>query len=179
MFFGYGSLVNRATHGYADACTARLTGWRRLWVATPARPQAYLSVYPAPGVLLGLAAAVPGGDWAALDLREAAYRRHPVMVATERGALAVQVYAVPGGDRPAGPGHRLVLSYIDCVVQGFLREYGAAGAVHFFATTDGWDSPVLDDRRAPLYPRAQRLTDAERATVDAGLRSVGARVVLA
>lgn len=175
MVFGYGSLVNRATHGYAGACPARLRGWRRLWVATPARPQAWLSVCRAPGEILGLAAAVP--DWAALDLREAAYLRHPVTVDTDRGALAVQVYAVPGADRPAGPGYRLVLSYIDCVVQGFLREYGAEGAAHFFATTDGWDSPVIDDRAAPRYPRAQRLDDAERAAVDAGLRSVGARVV--
>ena len=30
-FFGYGSLVNRATHDYVHAHPARISGWRRAW----------------------------------------------------------------------------------------------------------------------------------------------------
>jgi hypothetical protein len=71
----------------------------------------------------------------------------------------------------------ILMSYLDVVVQGYLREFGQAGAEDFFATTDGWDIPVLDDRAAPRYPRHQALTGDERALVDALLREVGGRVL--
>ncbi len=174
-FFGYGSLVNRATHAYPGAQPASLAGWRRVWVHVAVRPVAFLSVEPAPGVTIaGLVADVPGADWAALDAREFAYARHPVMAATGAGAVPAQVYAVPQG-QPPSQRHPILLSYLDAVVQGFLREYGPAGAEAFFATTQGWDAPVLDDRATPRYPRAQALTPADRATVDAALTALGVR----
>ncbi|MFA7433603.1 MAG: gamma-glutamylcyclotransferase family protein [Gemmobacter sp.] len=174
-FFGYGSLVNRATHDYPGARPARLAGWRRVWVHTALRPVAFLSAEPAAGVEIdGLAALVPGGDWAALDAREYAYRRHPVVTGDGR---AVQVYAVPedGAARPSAR-HPVLLSYLDTVAQGFLREFGRDGLARFFATTAGWDVPVLDDRASPRYPRAQGLTGAERALVDARLAALSVRV---
>ncbi|MBL3566709.1 gamma-glutamylcyclotransferase, partial [Rhodovulum sulfidophilum] len=89
FFFGYGSLVNRATHGYRDAVRARISGWRRVWRHTPLRPVAYLTAEPAPGVTLdGLIAAVPGGDWTALDQREYAYDRHAVGKVVDHGLAA-------------------------------------------------------------------------------------------
>ena len=180
-FFGYGSLVNRATHSYPGAIPARLPGWRRVWVHTAARPVAFLSVEPAPGVTIdGLLAEVPGADWSALDLREAAYLRHPVQVDCAGQGRAAQVYAVPQ-DAAVAPEtrHPVLLSYLDAVVQGFLREWGGDGVERFFATTAGWDAPFLDDRAAPRYPRAQRLGPAETALADAGLARMGARVVRA
>lgn len=176
-FFGYGSLVNRATHDYPGARAAALHGWRRVWVHTPARPVAFLSVERcAETTIQGLVADVPGGDWAALDAREFAYARYAVTAETAAGALAAQVYAVPQGQAPTED-HPILRSYLDAVVQGFLREYGAEGAAGFFATTAGWQAPVLDDRAAPRYPRAQSLTASERATVDDGLARVGARLI--
>lgn len=180
-FFGYGSLVNRATHSYPGGVPARLQGWRRVWVHTAARPVAFLSVERAADVTIdGLLAEVPGGDWSALDLREAAYLRHPVQVACAGQGRAAQVYAVPR-DTAAAPEirHPVLLSYLDAVVQGFLREWGQDGVARFFATTAGWEAPFLDDRAVPRYPRAQRLTPAETALVDAGLATVGARVITA
>jgi len=44
FFFGYGSLVNRATHSFNNAQPAQLTGWRRVWRHTDLRPVAFLSV---------------------------------------------------------------------------------------------------------------------------------------
>ena len=169
-FFGYGSLVNRATHDYPGAEPALLAGWRRVWVHTALRPVAFLSVEPAPGVAIaGLVAEVPRGDWAALDAREYAYRRHAVTAAAHPcgSGIAAQVYAVPQ-PQSASPSqtHPILLSYLDAVVQGFLREFGPAGAADFFATTAGWDAPVLDDRAAPRYPRAQPLSRAETGLVD-------------
>jgi hypothetical protein len=180
-FFGYGSLVNRATHAYPGGQPARLDGWRRVWVHVAARPLAYLSVEPAPGLSIdGLVAEVPGGDWAALDLREHAYLRHAVEAETGAGRLPAQVYAVPRAEALA-PGLRnpVLLSYVDAVVQGFLREWGEEGARRFFATTAGWEAPILNDRADPRYPRAQRLSASEIALVDAGLAGVGARLVTA
>lgn len=68
--------MNLGTHIYTDAHPARLSGWRRTWVRSNARPLAFLSVTRAPGHAIdGLMAAVPGADWAALDEREYCYVR--------------------------------------------------------------------------------------------------------
>ncbi len=182
FFFGYGSLVNRATHAYTPAYRARLVGWRRAWKHTQGRVTPFLTGVPDAGsVIDGLVALVPGADWAALDLREEGYLRHSVahgLTVDASVPVAAQVYAVPPASvvTQADPAPML-LSYVDVVVQGYLREFGEAGAQDFFATTDGWDIPVLDDRAAPRYPRAQVLSVAERAFVDSGLAGVGARVI--
>jgi hypothetical protein len=178
-FFGYGSLVNRATHAYPGAQPAHLQGWRRVWVQTSQRELAFLSVRPDPDcTIAGLVAHVPAGDWAALDLREYAYARHPVPALVAGASLPVQVYAVPQDRSDAVQAtHPILLSYLDTVVQGFLREFGPEGADGFFATTEGWAAPILNDRDAPRYPRAQTLSRADRATVDTALQAIGAQIV--
>ncbi len=181
-FFGYGSLVNRQTHDFPGARKARVAGWRRAWRKSPLRQRCFLTALPDPGSeVLGLVAAVPGADWAALDAREHAYARHDVSraVTHEVGReIEVALYAIPeGGHHDPGDDHPVVLSYVDAVVQGYLAEFGIDGVGHFFATTAGWHVPVLDDRAHPVYARAQALSDLEREVVDEGLAGVGARVV--
>ncbi|MCB4378904.1 gamma-glutamylcyclotransferase [Synechococcus sp. MU1644] len=174
-FFGYGSLVNRATHNYPQAQHATLKGWRRVWVRTALRDVVFLSARPAEGHSInGLIASVPGADWAALDLRETGYDRIDATHAVQHqaGASDIAVYQVPTDSQREDGDHHILLSYLDVVVQGFHREFGEAGAEHFFATTDGWNTPVYDDRAAPLYPRAQQLTKAERALTDRLLAQV-------
>lgn len=179
-FFGYGSLVNRATHAYPQAAPAVATGWRRVWIQTPARQHAYLSAVRAPGHRIdGLIAAVPGSDWAALDAREAAYDRisDTANIAHRQANVdAISIYAVSTArsavDTVRNP---ILLSYLDVVLQGYLREFGEGGAESFIASTDGWDAPVLDDRAAPIYPRHQRLDRSETAFVDDTLDRIGAR----
>jgi hypothetical protein len=46
----------------------------------------------------------------------------------------------------------------------------------FFATTQGWDAPILNDRTAPRYSRAQQLSSDETNTVDTALKRLGARI---
>lgn len=181
FFFGYGSLVNRRTHGYGEVYPARARGWRRVWRHTHLRPLAFLSVEPAAGAEIeGLIAAVPGGDWGALDARERGYERVALsagLAHTATRAVAAALYVMPEhrqGD--AGLRHPVLLSYIDVVVQGYLAEFGEAGAERFFATTAGWDIAVIDDRRAPRYGRAQPLGARERGVVDAALAGLGVRV---
>ena len=173
-FFGYGSLVNRDTHGFDGVHPARLKGWRRVWRHTLLREVAYLTVIPDPEAEIdGLIAAVPGDSWAALDARERAYDRVPAAHQVTHALPhrpEIAIYAIPDGKhgRPstAGP---VLLSYLDVVVQGYLREFGEAGVARFFDTTDGWDAPILDDRSAPRYPRHRRLSASERDFVDAQL----------
>ena len=183
FFFGYGSLVNRATHAYPEAHPATVTGWRRVWRHTSLRPVAYLSVEPDPAAEIeGLVAAVPGADWAALDVREGAYDRHLLPQGGIRHPIArpidVQIYAVPlrHAAEPTAR-HPILLSYLDVVVQGFSCEFGEAGVSRFFETTAGWEAPILNDRADPRYPRAQRLSAAETEMVDHHLNAVGATVM--
>ena len=176
-FFGYGSLVNRGTHAYEHAQTATLTGWRRLWRHTGLRKLAYLSVVPDPtSTIEGLIAAVPQNDWAALDLREANYARlsaaHQISHKMDHQP-EIAVYSIPEGDHQAPTQqHPVLLSYIDVVAQGYMHEFGLEGAKQFFASTGGWDIPVLDDRAAPIYPRHRTLTRAETAFVDTELAAL-------
>lgn len=181
-FFGYGSLVNRASHAFAGAVPARLTGWRRAWRHTDLRPVAYLTVVPDPAAEIdGLIAPVPEADWPALDAREAAYLRQSAAHQV-RHALPhqpeIMLYTIPEG-RHAAPSHAhpILLSYLDVVVQGYFREFGASGVARFFATTDGWDAPILDDRAAPRYPRHQSLTAPERAQTDRHLERLGVAII--
>lgn len=179
-FFGYGSLVNRNTHTYPDARTAQLHGWRRVWVRTTRRDVVFLSVEPAPDTTIeGLIAAVPDADWGALDAREFGYDRissgtavlHDVMPAPDMAHYSIAPrHQKPGGD------HTILLSYLDVVVQGFLREYGVDGVTRFFDTTHGWDTPLRNDRAEPLYPRHQPLTRQEKALVDDNLDRLAAQV---
>lgn len=177
FFFGYGSLVNRATHAYPEATRASVRGYRRLWKKTRLRRLAFLTVAPAEGTQIdGLIAAVPGGDWAALDMREAAYLREPVTEIdhTRAPRPEVQLYRTkPEHDSDATEDHPILLSYLDTVLQGFHREFGAEGVARFFASTEGWDAPILDDRAEPIYPRVQPLTESERRMVDTHLDGLG------
>lgn len=181
FFFGYGSLVNRATHGYGLARRATVRGWRRAWRYTDFRAGPFLTAVPCPdSEIEGLVAQVPGADWRALDARERGYARLPLGAELRIegvGEAATQIYAVPAADAVEPLEKQpILLSYIDVVIQGYLREYGAGGAARFVATTDGWDTPILDDRAAPLYPRHQRLDPTERAVVDRHLAELGATI---
>jgi gamma-glutamyl AIG2-like cyclotransferase len=180
-FFGYGSLVNRATHDFSNPQPAQLTGWRRVWRHTDLRPVAFLSVVQdADSVIDGLIAHVPHEDWDALDQREWAYDRIPATNAVRHPVktdIEIAVYAVPDARHNAPSArHPVLLSYIDVVVQGYLREFGLDGAAQFFATTDGWDVPVENDRATPRYPRHQHLTATESAFVDDHLAAYSAQV---
>ncbi len=183
-FFGYGSLVNRGTHHFAPLHPASARGWRRAWRYTGDRQVAYLTAVRDPGCTIqGMIAHVPADDWHALDEREAAYDRLGAgldIAHDAPGVAELALYAIaPERMHLPTTAHPVLLSYLDVVVQGYLSEYGPGGAAHFFDTTIGWDVPVLDDRAAPIYPRAQRLDDSERAVVDAGLASLGCRKIAA
>ncbi|MEJ6403789.1 gamma-glutamylcyclotransferase family protein [Yoonia sp. 2307UL14-13] len=169
VFFGYGSLVNTATHAFSDPRPASLPGWRRVWRATNLREAAFLSVERHVGAQIhGLVAQVPGNDWTKLDQREAAYIRQDVTGSVLHNGPSSRTAIYQIADEHLAPtgDHPILLSYLDVVIQGYLRVYGHQGVEAFFDTTDGWHLPVKDDRAAPIYPRHQVLTAAEHALVD-------------
>ncbi len=182
-FFGYGSLVNRTTHGHAPVHRATLHGWHRAWRAVPERALCYLTAVRDPDSSIeGLIAPVPGDSWAELDRREGAYERHAATHALDHDsdATEVVVYAIdPDRHSPPGPDNPILLSYLDVVVAGYLAEYGPAGPQRFFETTLGWQAPILDDRNTPRYARARPLTDEIRTLTDAGLDALGSRIITA
>jgi hypothetical protein len=177
-FFGYGSLVNLATHDYPDPISASLTGWRRVWRHAMTRPVAFLSVEPCPHTTIhGITAQVPHNNWTALDLREHAYLRRDVSAQFNQPTAVYE--ANPAHTASPSTGHPILLSYLDVVVAGFATLMGhcpiSGGPAHFFATTTGWGT-ILDDRAVPLYPRAQPLHPDTRAIVDSALASLSVPV---
>lgn len=168
-FFGYGSLVNTSTHSFKTYETGFVQGWRRYWQHTSLRDIPYLSVYPSDkNKLYGLIAKVPDNSWKDLDFREKGYNRTETKcIIKTKEVKHTQIYYVPKcnfsiRNRDKG----LLLSYLDCVIQGYLKQFGEEIAAEFFSTTDGWDIKIRDDRLNPLYPRHVDLTKSERAFID-------------
>lgn len=183
-FFGYGSLVNTATHSYQDPRPARLTGWQRTWAHTELRDVAFLTAIQIPGGEIdGLIAAVPNADWEALDAREYAYDRLPTREISGHDLpdeTEISVYAVAIDKQKAvTPQHPILLSYLDVVLQGYHQVFGKEGVADFMATTSGWEASILNDRDAPIYPRHQQLTRAERDLVDRCLADINANILSA
>lgn len=180
FFFGYGSLVNTKTHNYARTYKAQIQGWTRIWRHTSNRAQAFLSVDPLEGSTLeGLIAHVPDNDWTALDIREQGYARQPLddhrISHDHDAALDIQMYQVTQ-DIQDTQRHPILLSYLDVVVQGYLQVFGPDGVTRFFETTKGWDTPILNDRDNPKYPRHQSLSAAETDLVDSHLADLAAEI---
>ncbi|MGY3437658.1 MULTISPECIES: gamma-glutamylcyclotransferase [unclassified Marinovum] len=182
-FFGYGSLVNTATHTFHNIHTARARGWRRAWRHTALRSVSFLTVVPdALTAIDGVIASVPGADWAALDLREGAYDRVPASDQIDHdlpGTHDIAIYAIPP-DRHGPPteAHPILMSYLECVLQGYHLRYGPAGVAQFIATTDGWTAPILDDRDAPQYPRHQPITPEDRTLFNDHITDAGGRILM-
>ena len=160
-FFGYGSLVNLRTHKYHNPKPTQIVGWKREWVSSSIRDIAFLSVRPSKTTTLqGMSASTENIGWKSLDLRETGYFRLKLL------NLNMQMYI---GDPKTINDHikqPILLSYIDCVIQGYHEHFGEQGVIDFFATTVNWDHPILNDRNLPQYPRAITLKQYEQDLVD-------------
>jgi hypothetical protein len=180
-FFGYGSLVNLATHDYRNPHKATVRGWRRQWVYAAMRDVSFLSVVKDPqSSIQGLVADVAHIGWDALDVREVGYNRHKLAdnALPDSPFKGVQIYqADPAFVDPKACEKPILLSYIDCVIQGFLTHFGTDGVTAFFDSTSGWERPVKDDRTTPIYPRAQTLNKAETQLVDGHLERLSVTFV--
>jgi len=178
-YFGYGSLVNPATHrtpvlGYLPS---KLRGWRRAWVARsdwdPARPIALLSASPSGSdtVLDGLLVFDHASSLPSLDEREVGYRRHELSLADLDVDLAAPtntpIYIYEALEVSAEPSDGFILqSYLDAVLQGFDAMHGEDAIARFLSTTDNFHTPILMDRHAPHYPRSVKLEERQQVHID-------------
>lgn len=190
-YFGYGSLVNRQTRPSDEHFEpTSVAGWQRSWshrvkhtdaaslalVGEPSQQPplgfSVLTVVPLQGAQIdGVLVSIDAADLPKLDQREQGYSRHIVqsVKSTEPVAMYVSKTAQPTtlpSDYP------LLQSYVDCVLAGFLAVFGWAGVDRFFATTEGWSTPMLADRATPLYPRAITLPADVAAIFDERIAKV-------
>ena len=185
-YFGYGSLVNEATRPAGSLTTpGRLHGYVRQWRAVGATSfgkVCALSVAPDPDHAIdGVMIEEPADRLAALDAREYRYVRKQVPAgqfvtshrtdAAHRDAFYYQADGVHA--KWADSEYPILQSYVDAVMQGFLHLFGEHGVVHFAATTQGWEAPIVADRALPRYPRSVNLSEAEQDFIDATLKSLG------
>jgi hypothetical protein len=191
-YFGYGSLVNRRTWspGPIGAWRATLAGWRRHWqpcdLGGPAlRDAALLSVHKDDACEIdGLLILDQAVNLAAIDRREARYDRigidrdafRPAGGDVIPAALPAKIFLYVGRKSADARGEaKLLQSYLDVVLAGFLAEYGVAGIDRFMASTSGFGRPVIEDRARPLYSRAQTIDAGMARMFDARLAAAGAR----
>lgn len=185
-YFGYGSLVNRGTlPAGTEAVPAVLVGFRRGWRSAAAAGESgycSLSIEPCEGGrIAGLLASERVEALGRLDERERRYHRLTLpgdrleMADNHAPPAIFYTYRAMARHNQFGTfASPATLSYLDTVLQGYLREFGEAGLHDFISTTDGWDIvPFLDDRDAPRYQRAQPVSAAERALFDRLLAGVG------
>lgn len=171
-YFGFGSLVNRHTlrTSFVDVIPATLKGWRRHWQDRSigfASEIALLSIHRDPSTeLKGVLVIDRLENLAAVDEREEGYTRHLLtpedLIVADPSNLPEQLYvyvANQGADVPQ-PG-KLLQSYLDAVLQGFLIEHGPEGVAHFMDTTVGFERGIVEDRLQPFYPRSVQLSEDE------------------
>ncbi len=184
-YFGYGSLVNRATHRtpVVHAVPARLMGKARKWRPRPDMPgfpAALLTVFRAEDEYVdGLLIFEKLENLPAIDAREARYDR-VLLEAGEIEFLEEVPYTCPLFVYQAKeniPAHRdppkILQSYLDAVMQGYVSEHGRTGLRKFLETTRSFDIAVHGDRGAPVYPRSINLTPEEIALFDTLLVEFG------
>ncbi|WP_186389360.1 gamma-glutamylcyclotransferase [Stappia sp. TSB10P1A] len=191
-YFGYGSLVNTRTLGpQARAEAGTLAGWRREWrawwrpVGAENLPKVCtLTVRRAEDTTIrGVMVSEPAERLAELDARERRYRRIDGIGPSFRrdgdgasGAAGAFLYEADSEiRRPGDDDHPILQSYVDCVLAGFHAFWGEEGVRHFIETTDGWDAPMLADRAAPRYPRAQQIEPDLLGLFDRLLAQTGLR----
>ena len=196
-YFGYGSLVNRATWrpDAVAAFPARLKGWRRTWRPRPdmgptpgvtlpdGLTPSLLTAHRAPdGAIDGLLVIDLAENLPAVDAREFRYHRRDIGLDDlefHAGApglapdleIGLHVYEARTEHPPTQGRSPILRSYLDAVLQGFLNEFGPDGVHRFVAETGAFHMPIHEDRHAPLYPRAVSLSASEIALFEAALSS--------
>lgn len=198
-YFGYGSLVNRATRPDGEvAYPARLYGWQRVWghrvlaaqqpSDEPQRSCCSLSIRKlaqpdsescekAP-FIDGVVVTIPTTDLAVLDKREAGYDRHslpradfdlPASCKSEN----IQVYVSKEDHRGcATEQFPIQQSYVDCVLAGYCAVFETVGMQQFVDSTEGWDGVIENDRHNPKYPRSVSLPQEQLALFDTLIKKV-------
>ncbi len=176
FILGYGSLINgesRAKTGETGRVwPVKLQGFERHWsVMSSEFGMSSVAVVPAAEKACnGVLVEVPHDQFPLFDERERGYQR-AMIAATQLtpyhdDSLPEGIYWVYHTDEVTEPHHEcpIALSYLDVILSGCL-EHGDAFTQDFLTLTKGWAAPLLNDRRAPRYPRVQPELSTERLNV--------------
>jgi len=177
-YFGYGSLVNLTSlrTPYISAHKVTLKGWNRIWLSRPKETGsfasleglAFLSVISTPdSEIEGMLITDHASSLPSLDERESLYSRvtlnHSDLRHHDKGIELSEQFLYVADEYPAHPQAKILRSYLDVVMQGYLHHFGIEGLENFFQTTRNFDLDILEDRDKPLYPRATELNADEKA----------------
>lgn len=184
-YFGYGSLVNANTlrTSYIASLPATLNGWLRMWdmptgTQFDGQTVSLLTARRDDNQHLdGVIVFDLAENLAEVDKREHQYQRHTLKVddfnvpdILSQTNCEIYVYEAIETDIPPQQKPPILQSYLDAVLQGFLMVYGEEGVKRFVHNTANFDTPILQDREAPNYPRAVNLSSSEQALFDNILR---------
>jgi len=197
-YFGYGSLVNRATRPAGEVSyRARLYGWRRVWghrVLSAQQPSdelerscCSLSVQKLIDFDIanrknmpfidGVVVTIPITDLPTLDKRETGYDRHAIPsshfdLPAECDVDEIHVYvSKPAHQGDATEHFPILQSYIDCVLAGYCEVFEHQGMQRFVDSTQGWAGVIENERDNPKYPRAVSLPASKLAQFDSIIAS--------
>lgn len=171
--FGYGSLINSASRritGIAGASLAvRVQDLERTWVSWEGFNMRAVAARPMLGASTnGVLFEVPELEIEKFDARETHYLRRRLdlsqidyLMATqtlsEDAQVWVYVYNHGGRGLQSAP---IVQSYLDVILLG-CQEISPTFAQEFIQHTLNWDL-WHDDRKQPVYPRAQAHSEAQQ-----------------
>ena len=189
-YFGYGSLVNRETlsTAFVAAYPARLAGWRRHWQSRGIERSgedeiALLSVHRhVESAIDGMLIIDRAEHMEDVDLREARYDREPIrrehltLTGSVPDEFPEELFVYVG--KPSAPPQmppKLLQSYLDVVLAGYLREYGETGLAGFLQSTIGFERAIIRDRDVPVYSRARPLSRELAERFDSLLADAGVR----
>jgi hypothetical protein len=162
-YFGYGSLVNEDTlrTKYIASVPATLLNWQRMW-----------------DIPIGKNFDDRASNLPQVDERETNYDRRKLSldglhspVDLSQISCDFYVYQAQKNLVNLDPRPPILQSYLDAVLQGFLRIYGNKGVEDFVNDTANFHTPILQDRDTPKYPRSVELKPEEQDLIDYILRS--------
>jgi hypothetical protein len=196
-YFGYGSLVNELTwlqseRRHPERYPVEVQNWTREWghcVDTPHGPGCVLTAVERAGSRIqGILIRCDAADLVQIDAREAGYDRVELPRRDVRSPVSdlpekLYIYiSKPSHHRPGGVDFPIWFSYAEAVLHGFLSVFKAEGVDEFIRSTDGWTTPLVDDRHNPHYSRSpkklisveDKLYIEQRIRQITGIRIIGA-----
>ena len=182
-FFGYGSLVNEFTWSRDyDSQPLEIRNWIREWrhcVDAPFGRTCALTVTRRPNSRLqGILIRCNADELAQIDEREIGYERvelshHDVVSVVENLPKRLYIYtSMPDYNRWGSWEYPIWFSYAEVVLYGYLKVFEKEGVDKFIHSTSGWMAPILDDRKAPRYPRISKLPMEDRTFIERKIQNI-------
>lgn len=167
--FGYGSLINRNTWSFnASFELINIPGWVRQWrkiIKMNFGEICVLTISPDENFNIdGIIIFTDLLTSTIIKQREIGYQK-TIVHETPTGPIFAYTANIDSF-KWASEQAPILQSYIDTVAYGFYQELGMSGFLNFFATTQGWQLPILNDRDQPLYSRAIKIDPEFLSLID-------------